>query len=137
MEIEVDERELRKALDEIVKNIAEELAETVKRNIIKMDAIASGYMLRSVGIRKVDDAEYEVGVEAEYSIYVEFGTKPREKMPPVEAIKKWLITKFKMGEKEASKVAWAIAKKIQREGTEPKPFFRSAIYEVISKYRSL
>ena len=137
MEIEFNEQELRKVLDEIIKEIADKLAETIRRNITKMGAVASGYMLRSVYVRKVDDAEYEVGVEAPYSIYVEYGTKPRERMPPVEAIKNWLITKFRMSEREASKAAWAIAKKIQKEGTEPKPFFRSAIDEVVNKYGGL
>jgi len=56
-----------------------------------------------------------------YAKFLEWGRTPG-KMPPVEDIREWCITKGV--EPEA---AWAIAKKISKIGTRPQPFIRPVI----------
>lgn len=54
-----------------------------------------------------------------YTEYLVDGRPPSTKTPPVEAIKQWIDDKGIQPERGTiSSLAWAIAKKIQREGTE-------------------
>lgn len=46
---------------------------------------------------------------------VEYGRKPG-KMPPVQAIRKWLQVKFSLPYRRARRLAWPIAKAIKRDG---------------------
>jgi len=66
---------------------------------------------------------------ANYAIYVEFGTAPH--MPPVEPLVPW--SKRVLSSKNPEDTAWAVAKKIEREGTEPNPFLRTAFDEAKPK----
>ena len=63
-----------------------------------------------------------VGPEVSYGAYVETGTRPH--MPPVNAIKDWIAVKFRgavQGD-EHERMAWAVAHKIRRHGTEAQPY---------------
>lgn len=58
-----------------------------------------------------------VGTFSPYAIPIELGTKPH--MPPVQPIQDWVRSKLGIyDEDEQEGIAWAIAKKIQRDGTE-------------------
>lgn len=46
---------------------------------------------------------------------VEYGRKPG-RMPPVQAIRKWIQAKFSMPYRRARKLAWPVAKAIARDG---------------------
>lgn len=61
-----------------------------------------------------------------YAEYIEYGTDPRERMPPVDAIERWVRRKGIASGKDARGVAFAIARSIQKNGTEPHPFLRPA-----------
>ncbi len=67
--------------------------------------------------------------DALYAVFVEFGTRPHHL--PVKAINedltRWCRLVLGLSEKEANAAAWAIAKKIAREGTEAQPFLRPSI----------
>lgn len=40
------------------------------------------------------------------------------KQPPIEAIEEWVTAKFEFTGKEATRLAWAVAKKIEKVGTD-------------------
>ena len=65
-------------------------------------------------------------VGAKYGGYVEFGTKPH--MPPVEPLKQWAKRKLK-----DESLGYAVALKIKREGTQPKPY----LYPALIKNKSM
>lgn len=107
-------------------------------NIDEMNIVATGYLKRSIAIRKQRrkaSLRYDVIVECPYAKYVEFGTYFYTAMPPVDKIKEWVKVKFGLDDKEARDVAWAVAKKIFEEGTPPKPFLRKALFDTFSRYK--
>lgn len=58
-----------------------------------------------------------VGTPLEHGVPVELGTKPH--FPPIGPLKHWVVRKLGItGDKEATSVAYAIAWKIARHGTE-------------------
>jgi len=66
------------------------------------------------------DKAVVVGTNVQYAPFVEFGTRPH--MPPVEPLKEWAALKL-----HNPNAGYAVAKKIARQGTKPKPFMRPAI----------
>ena len=57
-----------------------------------------------------------------YGIFVERGTRPH--FPPITPIKKWTA---RVLHNPSPAVAWAVARKIAREGTEAQPFMQPAL----------
>ena len=74
------------------------------------------------GSIKHDVKKYEAMVWAseKYAPFVEYGTKPH--FPPIAPLERW--AQLKLGN---SALAWAVAKKIARVGTEAQPFFFPAV----------
>ena len=59
-----------------------------------------------------------VGTVSPYAIPVELGTKPH--MPPVEPLVSWVAAVLGIyDQEEQENVAWAIARKISKKGTDP------------------
>lgn len=83
-----------------------------KFNVLGMNA--TGRWLQSLEV----GASESVGVIKGES-YTEFLAKGRApgKMPPIAPLIKWAQAKFSVGEKEATSIAWGVAKKIQQSGT--------------------
>ena len=72
----------------------------------------------------------EVVYRALHARFVEYGTDPREKLPPVDVIERWVIRKgIERKGKASRQAAWGIAKFIQQHGTEPHPYLRPAVNE--------
>jgi len=66
------------------------------------------------------------------------GRPPSQKMPPIEALKQWIIDKGLVSGMKASSVtsfAWAIAKKIQKEGTRYYPEGTDLVEAVVTPQR--
>ncbi len=59
--------------------------------------------------------------DAPHFPFMEYGTRPH--MPPVAPLIVWATRKFGVDEAEAEAIAWAVAKKIAREGIAPRGFF--------------
>lgn len=72
-----------------------------------------------------EDEGVEVVFDAPHSAAIEFGSEPHH--PPVEPLIGWAQRKLGLSHKEAKRAGWAIAKKIFKEGTDPKPFLRPAM----------
>lgn len=77
-----------------------------------------GSIARGEPIRRGAALEGIVGTPLVYGLPVELGRRPGGKMPPVDAILFWVIRKQLVSRAEAPDFAWAIAKKIARDGTE-------------------
>jgi len=79
-----------------------------------------------------DHLRKEIVYRALHARFVEFGTDPRERMPPVETIERWVVRKgIERKGKASRQAAWAIAKFIQKRGTEPHPYLRPAANEAL------
>ena len=65
-----------------------------------------------------------VGTPLAYAVPVELGTRPH--FPPVQALEDWVRQKLGLSGKEARSVAFAIARKISKVGTQGHFMFRDA-----------
>ena len=68
-----------------------------------------------------------VGTPIRYAWPVELGRRPGGRMPPVEPIADWAVAQLGIEREEARGVAFAIARKIAREGTEGAGMFRAGL----------
>jgi hypothetical protein len=137
----------RKALQTAGLKIVGEAKENLRRN----KSVVTGMLRASGKVQQVanDPDSVDAGFFSDsskggYAFFVEHGRRAG-KMPPVDEIAQWLRKKHmtRKGVKHAIKsaavfvgksvgdyiqsLAWAIAKKIAREGTTPHPFFKPAI----------
>ena len=90
----------------------------LKPKFIELGMNASGQWLDSLEPRIVDGNGEIWGVD--YTYWLANGRKPG-KIPPVSALIPWVNAKFGIGGKEAVSIAWAVAKKIEQEGTSYYP----------------
>lgn len=71
--------------------------------------------------------------DAPHSKYVEYGTGPHP--VPIKPLETWVRRKLKIKKpQEARNIAFAISKKISKEGLPPHPFIRPAIEEAKRRY---
>ena len=101
---------------------------------------ASGDLQRSV--IGEERAVGEFGVEGlvasplSYAPPVELGTKPH--FPPVEALIDWVKAKLGVtGDKEARSVAFLVARKISRRGTQGQKMFEGALEHMIPEVNAI
>lgn len=77
-----------------------------------------------------------VYADAPYAIFVEYGTGPSkykfsEKL--YRALEQWCLYKLGMNGKKAKSFAYYLTQRILRNGLEPQPFLRVAIYRVLDE----
>ena len=65
-----------------------------------------------------------VGTPLPYAIPVELGTKPHR--PPMQPLEDWARKKFGVPKREARRIAYLVARKIGREGTQGAFMFKKA-----------
>lgn len=73
--------------------------------------------------------DYRVGTNLVYARAIEFGLPPGylRRMPPVDAIAGWVRRKLGIRDpREARRVAFLIARKIKRSGTDAQPYLHPA-----------
>jgi hypothetical protein len=68
-----------------------------------------------------------VGTPVEYGIVMEEGRKPGSRMPPVDAIKLWVVRKLGIPPAEADSVAFVIARSIGRKGIKGREYFKESL----------
>ncbi|RMZ58972.1 hypothetical protein D1632_15515 [Chryseobacterium nematophagum] len=71
-----------------------------------------------------------------YSEQLAKGRKPG-KMPPIEALEKWVQAKFSLSGEEAKNRAWAVSKKIEKEGTSWYQKGGTDLIEILSEPRTV
>lgn len=79
---------------------------------------ATGNWIESLDARAVDGNGEIWGMD--YTYWLQNGRSPGA-MPPVSALIPWVSAKLGKGGREGVSIAWAVAKKIQREGTDYYP----------------
>ena len=123
-----------KNADKKLDEIADFIFSKSQENLLQNDSINEGLLFRSANINR-RFLEKEIVYPAPYAGFVEFGTDPH--MPPVEPLERWAALKLGMESKEARKTAWAIARTIEKEGTDPKPFLRPAIEAAKQEFKGV
>lgn len=102
--------------------IGQEVKTAYKEGLVAKGAIATGKLYDSIGYEIVSDTN---GIRLEfialdYWLFVEEG-RAKGKMPPVEVIKKWLISR---GIPEKPGLAFVIARSIGQRGIKARPILR-------------
>ena len=127
-----NEEEILKAMDRAMDDIIDSIFTKSQENIVEEGAVDRGTLLKSGNVNR-KFLEKEIVYSAPHAVFVEFGTDPH--MPPVDPIMEWARRKLGLPEDEARRVAWAIAKKIEKEGTPGIHFMEKAILEEIRSGR--
>lgn len=80
-----------------------------------------------------EDNKIKISYDAPHAMPIEYGTEPH--MPPVTPIMRWVQRKLGVhNRKKAYSIAWAIATKIKKHGTDAQPFLRPAMNDTTSAY---
>lgn len=113
--------------------IGELIRDTYKGKLKAGGHIATGKLYNSINYKLVvTDNDIKLFFLAEdYYIHIEEGRRAGAKMPPVQAIKKWMIAK---GIKDNGKISYLISRSISRKGIKPSPFLRE-IKSTLKNYR--
>lgn len=116
-------------LDEIGKYVKE----TYKANLKNNNKIASGKLYNSIDYKLVvtEDSTKLYFLAEKYYIYVENGRRAG-KMPPLNAIKKWMLKK---GIPDKNGASFRIARSIGKKGIKSSPYLRD-IKIKLKNYRS-
>jgi len=121
---------------ETIKKFAEDMMNFIftksQENLIQNGSVDTGFLLRSGKPPKWEGNTLTLGYDAPYARMIEYGTPPH----PVSGkhFVAWVRRKLGITDPETARVAWAIATKIKKEGTDPKPFLRPAINDAIAKF---
>lgn len=116
-------------LEKKVEEAGKALRETYKDKLKSGGVSATGKLFDSVDYRLevLEEHIYLYFKAEDYYIHIEKGRKPNSKMPPIEVIRKWMITK---GIPDKPGTAFVIARSIGVKGIKPKPFLREAKIEI-------
>lgn len=116
------------------KLIREALEEVVQRFLIphfkSKEMNATGNWINSLEVEVSENKGVIKG--AKYTEQLVFGRKPG-KIPPAKALEQWAMIKLGVSQDKARSVAFAIAKKIAKEGTELHKQGGSDLLEVLEK----
>lgn len=111
-------------LQQVLADYADDIVYRYKESLSENDRRATGELITSVhSTVTVNQTEYAIDLSLkDYYIFIENGTRPH--MPPVNKILEWVKVKPVLPRPNGGKLpteeqlAWMIAKKIEREGTE-------------------
>lgn len=124
-EIDVSEAdsEIQKNIDEFLLEIANELV-----NQLKIEApVHEGRLRQSIQILGREKGKIWVGTNVKYAEAIQFGTEPY--WPPIEPLKNW--ARLKLGQES---LAYAVQKKIAKEGIDPNPYVDRAVNNLKQRY---
>lgn len=121
----------------------------VNRYKDKISEYASGKLYKTIDYTITSNNDsYLVTINLEaYWVFLEKGRRAGAKMPPVEAIEKWIKVRkilprpvaLKSGKQRVPTVqqlAYVIARSISRRGIAPRPFMRESINQTIDDFKS-
>lgn len=116
--------------------IGELIRDTYKGKLKAGGHIATGKLYNSINYKLVvTDNDIKLFFLAEdYYIHIEEGRRAGAKMPPVQAIQKWMIVKGIKDIKDNGKISYLISRSISRKGIKPSPFLRE-IKSTLKNYR--
>lgn len=119
------------AVNSKLDEIADFIFSTSQDNIVIQGISDQGILLQSGNVER-EFLHKKIVYSAAHSKPIEFGSEPH--MPPVKPLKGWSKRKLRKTGKEINSVAWAVAMKIKKEGTNPQPFLRPALEQAVVKY---
>lgn len=121
----INDRKVKKAVQMALFDSMLKMHELAVRRV----PVDTGRLKNSIKLRPMTPgrSSYQLIVGAEYGADVEYGTSPH--MPPSDALRGW--SKRVLKNEDA---AFAVAKKIAREGTPAQPFLRPALKEVKDRW---
>lgn len=110
-------------LESKIDEAGQKLREIYKEKLIKGGILQSGKLFNSIDYRiEVTETSTNLYFQGEdYYINVEDGRKPNSKMPPVSAIRSWMITR---GIPITKGLDFIIARSIGKKGIKPRPYLR-------------
>jgi hypothetical protein len=151
-DFETYKKKVENAIERMIMQVCERIRADAVLQIRNGKAVATGELMRNINTDIVRQAGMIVGVvgvggNVKYGIFRHQGTKPH--FPPIEAIKKWVIIKGLVRDKgrpvsvrgakksvsldaEAKSIAFLIARKIARKGTQGLPFLRIAFNQNVN-----
>ena len=133
--IEVENKEFLNILDEKLNEITDEIFASSQEIIVEKGIIDEGTLLKSGNVNR-EFLEKTIIYGVPYADSIEFGRLPGER-PPFEAILAWVKRKrLAKNDNDATRFALNIVKKIERDGTVPRPFLSLAIEKAANKLRS-
>ena len=101
-------------LDLGINRLARSEAERIKLRVPR----ATGNLARSIQPKRNAPFDYEVNVGSSYAYWADQGRRAG-RMPPIDAIRYWLLVKGFGGKGvDINRKAWAIAKAIAKKGTK-------------------
>ena len=113
-------------INRLVDDVGEDLVEQLTRTMYEMDKVVFGRMVQSWDYHKEDKT---VASKRPGIWNVEFGREPGSRVP-IEPLRNWLIGRFGMEPKRASKIAYAVERKIYKNGIKPTRFVKRALEEM-------
>ena len=99
---------------EILTRAGERAVDNIQKQIDALNLSASGKARSSISFTATDKALYIEGLAR--VVFMIFG-RASGKMPPIDPIRRWVEQKLGVSEDESEGIAWGIAKKIAKEGT--------------------
>lgn len=104
-------------------DVSKQIADLIRQNYLKEGMMPQGKLANFTWTVLYENNMYQLQLSLPKEWYwVEFGRNPSTKMPPVSAIEQWIVARQLVPKAKNGKVpsikstAFAIAKKIQREG---------------------
>jgi hypothetical protein len=126
-------REMMLNLDEAMDDIADAILER-SQELVPVDEAT----LKHSGHVEREELDKKIIYDAPHSPYIEFGTRPH--WPPFKPVQEWVWRKrhdLGIKDKEVDEVAYQICRKIATQGTEPQPYLRPAVDEIIPKIEAM
>ena len=135
MEIKINEKLIKQKVNKIVENIAFKIFTKSQENLTEPGEdgriITDTSELLISGKVIPEGENWIIKYDVPYAMSIEYGSEPHS--IPVEPLIKWSKRKLGKTGKEAERTAWAVRTKIAQEGTEPRPFLRPALFEIINQ----
>lgn len=117
-------------MDDVLEEIAQKVFQKSQEKVVEMKAVDTGFMLKTAFFES-KFMQKKISYPAPYAAWVEYG-RHEGTMPPVEPIAMWVKRQVGVrNEKEALRIAWAVAMNMKEKGIKPRPFIRTAVREVL------
>lgn len=124
---------IEKEIDKIMNNYVDEVFRLSQEKLIEMNKVDTGSLLKTANINRAF-LEKEIVYPAIHADIIEFGRVPGT-MPPTDALISWVRRKLGIkNDKEARRIAFAIAMAIKQRGLEPTPYLQPSINQANVKF---
>jgi len=125
--VTIEANSVEEGLIKVARYLGEEIFSQSKQNLVDYGSVDTGQLLQSGELIPTQNGCI-VRYGINYADYVEYGTEPH--WTPIKPLIEWARHKgFNPN------FAYAVQRKIAKEGTDPKAYVRNAIDKVINKYK--